>query len=76
VAYCKKVVANKRRFDRRSFRWKRSGRAMVLVACPRGHWNNRSQRCRVGTRAQKVLVQSNGACHIGERHVRSINQHR
>lgn len=54
MAYCKRVVANKRKFDRRSFRWKRSGRAKVLVACLRGRWNNRTKRCAVGTRAYEV----------------------
>lgn len=73
MAYCKRVVANKRKFDRRSFRWKRSGHVMVLVGCPRGKWKR--GRCAVGTRAQKVLTRSNGACRVGEKHVRSINQH-
>jgi hypothetical protein len=75
MAYCKRVVANKRKFDKRSFRWKKRGRVAVLVACPRGHWNNSTKQCAVGTRAQKVLVRSNGACRVGEKHVRSITSH-
>jgi hypothetical protein len=74
LAYCKRVLANKRKFDKRSFRWKKRGRVAVLVACPRGKWKR--GRCAVGMRAQKVLVKSNGACRVGEKHVRSITQHR
>jgi len=50
---CRKL-APKSKFDPRSFRWKRSGKAMILIACPKGKWNARTSRCRVGTRAYEV----------------------
>ena len=53
----------KRVFDRRSFRWKRRGRAWVLTGCRRGHFHH--GRCNNGLRAHVVLVKSNGRCHIG-----------
>lgn len=43
------------RFDKRSFRTiKRAGKEIV-IGCPKGHWDARRQRCRVGTRAQTIL---------------------
>lgn len=66
--FCKRVLAPKTAFDRRSFRWKKSGLAWVLVGCRRGHW--RRGRCVKGLRAHEVLVRANGACRVGERAVR------
>ena len=63
--FCRRVVAPKSVFDRRSFRWKKSGRAWVLVGCPRGRWNAKTDRCSVGTRAHEVLVRSTGRCSAG-----------
>lgn len=51
------IVAPKRAFDRRSFRYKRvSKRTFVLVGCPRGRFRPRAKRCDVGTRAYKTLT--------------------
>ena len=48
----------KPRLDRRSLRWKRSGKAWVLVGCPQGEWQPRAKRCSVGTRAAEVLTRA------------------
>lgn len=76
--FCERRVAPASAFDRRSFRWKRSGSAWVLVGCPRGEWDPRATivvrgrrvrgRCRVGTRAHRVLspAPARGACRKGK----------
>ena len=66
-SFCKTTKAPKSKFDRRSFRWKKSGKAYVLVGCKKGHWNAKSARCKTGTRAHEVLVPSTGSCRIGKR---------
>lgn len=37
-----------------SFRVVKSGSAQVVICCPKGKWNAKKQRCRVGTFAQSV----------------------
>jgi len=59
--FCERKLAAKTRFDRRSFRWKRSGRAWLLIGCPKGKWRPRLERCAVGTRAYVVLAAPKGA---------------
>jgi hypothetical protein len=65
---CERALSPKASFDRRSFRYKRSGRAWVLIGCPRGQWNARAERCRVGTRAYKLLTPApaRGRCASGQ----------
>lgn len=63
-SFCKKVVAPKRAFDRRSFRWKQSGRSWVMTACRRGHFVR--GRCDNGLRAHVVLARSKGRCRVGK----------
>lgn len=49
-------VADPRAFDPRSFRTVVPAPGVrVTIGCPRGSWDARRQRCRVGTRAQRVL---------------------
>lgn len=50
------VLQPKGKFDRRSFRTKilPQGRRLV-VGCPKGKYNAKQQRCKVGTQAQKIL---------------------
>jgi len=44
-------------FDKRSFRVKHiSKNKMIVIGCPKGHWNNRKKRCKVGTRIQKTMT--------------------
>ncbi len=45
----------KGRFDPRSFRTVVTDGARVTVGCPRGKWDPRRERCKVGTRAQRIL---------------------
>ena len=66
-AYCEAQLAARRSLDPRSFRWIKSGKAKLLVGCPRGSWLARKQRCKVGTRAYKKLVPADGACPRGQR---------
>lgn len=58
---CKRVCVKRslRSFAKGSFRWVRSGRAWVLVGCPRGKWWT-SGRCKVGTRVYKVVTRAKG----------------
>lgn len=67
--FCEKQIASKSRFAKGSFRYKRSGRAWVLIGCPKGQWMTRGARCRVGTRAYKVLVPAAGGCPRGSKRI-------
>jgi hypothetical protein len=60
----RKLNYTKEHFDPRSFRWVKSGRARVLIGCPKGEWNARSKSCKVGTVGYKRLVPAlqNGTC--------------
>jgi len=69
ASYCERTVKPKPSFDRRSFRWKQSGSARVLIACPKGHYDARREVCRVGTRAYKVVAPARGRCPVGQRRV-------
>lgn len=61
--FCERAIEPKKRFDARSFRWKRSGTSWVLIGCPRRKWDAKNQRCKVGTRAYRVLQRSTrGVC--------------
>lgn len=78
--YCEEKLAPKTQFDPRSFRYKKSGKAWLIVGCPRGFWDpkgyvtvkgkRRRGRCRVGTRVHKLLVPARGKrCPVGARRV-------
>jgi hypothetical protein len=54
-SFCKRTAHPKSSFDERSFRWKQSGRAWLLVGCPKGKWQPRNERCSVGTKAFEIL---------------------
>ncbi len=52
-----KKLNSKRIFAPGSFRTKKlKGGKRLITACPRGHWNRRSKRCKVGTRAYELLT--------------------
>ena len=55
-SFCEKTLAPRKQFAAKSFRWKQSGHAWILVGCPRGKWQPRKQHCTVGTRGYKLLV--------------------
>jgi hypothetical protein len=65
--FCEKTVKPSRTFDRRSFRYRQSGKAWLIIGCPKGKWyaegwittpsgRRASGRCRVGTTLYKILV--------------------
>ncbi|UCC74975.1 MAG: hypothetical protein JSV86_10615 [Gemmatimonadota bacterium] len=53
--FCERTKTPKSQFDPRSFRYKKSGSSWILIGCPKGQWQPRKQRCKVGTRAHKIL---------------------
>ncbi len=68
---CKRTIEPKEAFDRRSFRWVKSGEGRILIGCPKGKWDARSESCRVGTRAHEVVVaQKSGHCRVDYTKVR------
>jgi hypothetical protein len=69
-SFCEKSLAPRKQFDSDSFRWKQSGKAWLLVGCPKGKWQPRKERCRVGTKAHKILVKKGYRhCAVGTRRV-------
>lgn len=69
-SFCKEIVEPKRAFDPRSFRWLKRGKAKVLIGCPKGKWDARAERCKVGTRAHVVERPTKGSrCPRGQRRV-------
>lgn len=38
-----------------SFRMIKRGKLRLVICCPKGKWNKRTARCKVGTRAQSIL---------------------
>lgn len=52
--YVRERLAEPDKFDSRSFRTKRRGRHLVIVACPSGRYDATAGRCRVGLRAQAI----------------------
>jgi hypothetical protein len=70
--FCRETKAAKRDFDARSFRWIKRGRSWLLIGCPRGQWQPRKARCKVGTRAYEVLAPTprSGRCKRGAARVR------
>ena len=64
--FCERTPLPKARFDPRSFRYKQSGSAWILVGCPKGHYRPKRRRCDVGLRAHKILARApRGACRVG-----------
>ena len=45
-------------FDSSSLFEKKSGRAIITIGCPRGHFDSKTRRCDVGTRALKMTIES------------------
>jgi hypothetical protein len=54
--YIRKRQANPKKFDKRSFRIKQiDSKTNLVIGCPKGKYNSKTQKCRVGTRVQSVL---------------------
>lgn len=68
--FCERKMKPKGAFDPRSFRWKKSGRAWLLVGCPKRHWKAKTGRCAVGTEAHALLTPARGRCTAGSRKIR------
>lgn len=68
--YCERQVNPKRAFAPASFRWVTSGKGRVLIGCPKGKWSAKTETCRVGTKAYKVLVRARGRCQVGSKRIR------
>lgn len=59
--YIRKRLMSPKKCSPSSFRFKRIGaRKALIVCCPKGHWDAKRKRCRVGTRAQAVLIKRRG----------------
>jgi hypothetical protein len=69
--FCERKPIPKGRFDKRSFRWRRSGASWILIGCPKGQWMPRKERCKVGTRAHAILrsVCPTCRCRKGEKQI-------
>lgn len=52
---CVKRYARKSSFDKRSFRYTKRGKLILLIGCPKGKWNAKTKRCKVGTRAFEAI---------------------
>lgn len=69
-SFCEEKLASKTQFDKRSFRYKKSGKAWVIVACPKGKWSAKTKHCKVGMRGHKLLAPSRGkACPVGAKRI-------
>lgn len=49
------VINPKDKFDRKSFRTLVRGTHRIVIGCPKGHYDERKKRCKIGTMAQKIL---------------------
>lgn len=68
ATYCRERQAPPSHFDKRSLRTVKQGKARIVIGCPKGKWDQKAKRCRVGTRAQTILRPMNnpkcGRCHV------------
>lgn len=64
---CESRKASKKAFAPGSFRWVKSGKGRVLVACPKGQWSKEAGLCRVGLRTHAVVIsrKRGAACPTG-----------
>ena len=53
--YCRERLASPKLFAKGSLRTITQGGIKIVIGCPVGHWNSKTHRCRVGTRAQTIL---------------------
>lgn len=66
--FCEREMLPKSAFDRRSLRWKKSGKSWVMTGCRKGHFKR--GRCKTGLRAHVVLSPDRGFCPGGGRTIR------
>jgi len=66
--FCERTVAPKSEFDPRSFRYKKSGKAWVLIGCPKGEWQAKKRTKRAKkVRGKTKHVWVTGVCKGGTR---------
>ncbi len=53
--YRREHIEDPEKFDPRSFRYIVRGKHKILIGCPKGYWDDKNKRCRVGTRAVSIL---------------------
>ncbi len=56
--YKRTRVKSPKKFDKRSIRTKdvgRKGHTKIIVGCPKGHYNAKAKKCKVGTQVQAIL---------------------
>ena len=69
-AFCEEKLAAKSKFAKGSFRYKKSGKAWLIIGCPKGKWNAKAKRCKVGTRGHKLLAPTRGkSCPVGTKRI-------
>lgn len=69
-SFCERTVKPKRFFDRRSFRWVKSGQSWVLIGCPRGKFEPKGRVCtryKKTRRGKECAEYSEGRCKVGTR---------
>lgn len=70
--FCEEIRKPKSAFDRRSFRWLRSGPAWLLIGCRRGKWKARGtegNQCIVGTQVYKIMRPAGKRCPVHTKRV-------
>lgn len=53
--YCRARKASPAKFAKRSLRTTKRGKVRIVIGCPKGKWDKRKKRCKVGTRVQTIL---------------------
>ena len=64
-SFCEREMLPKSAFDRKSLRWKKSGKSWIMTGCRKGKFKR--GRCMNGLRAHVILIRSNGSCPRGGR---------
>ncbi len=62
---CRQRLQDPKKFDKRSFRSKRaSKKTRIILACPKGKYDPRRKKCKVGLEAQSIVKKLNkdGTC--------------
>lgn len=73
--YCDERQQDPRKFDPRSFRTIKLGKKGKLgtVGCPKGEWQPRKKRCRVGMQLQRILIpEGQGRCRVGGKSLKRV----
>jgi len=57
--YLRIRVKDPKKFDKRSFRIKdvgREGYTKIIIGCPKGKYDPKKKKCKVGTQTQSILL--------------------